>query len=381
MTDKRKYGVLLLGGMRTHQEGYAHSFAAEARCRLIAVSDERDAPPERIELGQGLAQELGIPYLPDLDEALARDDVHIVSLCVENERRGRVGVRCAEAGKHLFLDKPLALNVQDAGAIVGAVKKAGVRSHMFTNIHSSWAQAAKRALEGGEIGELRAIHCDVLFAKGHAGTAPVGQKRVEKPEVERYTFVEAKREMCDIGVYAVTLVNWLSRKSVKTVFGTTGNYFFKEHVGCDIEDFGALALTLEDGTIATIAGGRMGWMSHPQSGVRRVQLVGTRGTLMFDASQSRLEIFADEPPFQPPSPHPLDPMGMWGSTNTESGVPPKRLWPAIGEEEVRSEMEVFVDCIEAGEESEMNAEIAAESVAVIAAGYRSAATGEVVSIS
>ena len=72
---------------------------------------------------------------------------------------------------------------------------------------------------------------------------------------------------------------------------------------------------------------------------------------------------------------------MWGSTNTESGVPPKHLWPAIGEEEVRSEMEVFVDCIEAGEESEMNAEIAAESVAVIAAGYRSAATGEVVSIS
>ncbi len=381
MTAKGKYGVLLLGGLRTHQEGYASGFAAEPRCRLVAVSDERDAPPERIEPGQRLAEELGIAYLPDLDEALARDDVHIVSLCVENERRGRVGVRCAEAGKHLFLDKPLALNVQDAQAIVRAVKKAGVRSHMLTNIYSSWAEAAKQALDSGQIGELRAIHCDVLFAKGPAGTAPIGQKRVEKPEVGRYTFVEAKREMFDIAVYAVTLVNWLSRKSVKTVFGTTGNYFFKEHVACDIEDFGALVLTLENGTIATITGGRMGWMSHPQGGVRRVQLIGTHDTLMFDASQPRLEVFANEAPFQPPPPHPLDPMGMWGSTNAESGVPPKRLWSTVGEEEGRSDIGMFVDCIEANKESEMSAEIAAESVAVIAAGYRSAATREVVSIS
>ena len=195
--NQEKYGVLLLGGHRTHQEGYARLFATEPRCRLVACSDERDAPPERVELNRALADELSLPYLPDLDEALASDDVHIVSLCVEHERRGRVGVRCAEAEKHLYLDKPLALNSEDAQAIVQAVKKSGVRNQMFSNVHSSWAQAAKQALDNGDIGELRAIHCDCLFAKGHAGTAPIGQRRKEKTPRERYTCVEAKPEMFD----------------------------------------------------------------------------------------------------------------------------------------------------------------------------------------
>jgi len=43
-------------------------------------------------------------------------------------------------------------------------------------------------------------------------------------------------------------------------------------------------------------------------------------------------------------------------------------------------MSAFVDCIETGTESEMNATMAAQSVAVIAAGYRSAASGEVIQL-
>lgn len=378
MPIQEKYGVLLLGGLRTHQENYALGFAADPRCRLIAVSDEPDAPSERIELNRGLAEELGIPYLRNLGEALARDDVHIVSVCVETERRGRVAVQCAQAGKHLYLDKPLAKTVEDAQAIVAAIKRAGVRSQMFSNVYSRWAGAARRALDGGEIGELRAIHCDVLFGKGNAGTAPVGRKRIEKPAVERYTFVEAKREMFDIGVYAVTMVNWLSRKSVKSVFGTTVNYFFEEHLSCDIEDLGALVLTLDDSVTATVSGGRIGWMSR---GVQCLHLVGTRGVLTFDAWQPRLEIFADEPPFQPPPPPSVDPMSMWRSTQEDKPLP-KRPWiPFAVERTQHYDARAFVDCIQAEAESEMNAEMAAQSIAVISAGYRSAASGQVVVLS
>ena len=380
MKNQEKYGVLLLGGYRTHQEMYSRYFAAEPRCRLVAFSDERDAPPERVELGRAFARDFGLPYIPDLDEALARDDIHIVSLCVEQERRGRVGVRCAEMGKHLYLDKPMAMRLEDAQAIVKAVKKAGVRSQMYSNVLSSWARSAKQALESGEIGELRAIHCDLLFAKGNAGTAPVGHKRKQKAPLERYCFVEGKPELFAVGVYPVAMINWLTKKAVKTVFGKTANYFFKEHIACDIEDFGTLVLTLEDGITASVAAGRVGWMSHPQAGAKRLHLVGTRDTLVLDASQSHLEVFADEPAFRPPPPHPLDPMGMWGSTQVKSGSPPKQLWISVddGGTEQQNEVRAFVDCIEEGKECEMNAEMAVQSVAVITAGYQSAATGEVV---
>ena len=51
MQQNEKYGVLLLGGNRTHQENYALSFAQDARCRLVAFADEPDAPPERDYVG------------------------------------------------------------------------------------------------------------------------------------------------------------------------------------------------------------------------------------------------------------------------------------------------------------------------------------------
>jgi len=100
MRQKGKYGVLLLGGYRTHQENYASLFAQEGRCQLIAFADELDAPPERIALAKSLAEALKLPFIADLDIALAREDVHIVSLCTEVERRGQIGAKCATAGKN-----------------------------------------------------------------------------------------------------------------------------------------------------------------------------------------------------------------------------------------------------------------------------------------
>lgn len=378
MNKSDKYGVLLLGGHRTHQENYAQLFANDSRCELIAFADEQDAPSERVALARSLAVDLNLPYFPNLDDALAREDIHIVSLCTEVERRGRVGSKCAEAEKHVYLDKPMALNSEQAHQIVAAVAKSGVRTQMFSNIHSAWARRVRQVLDCGSIGELKAIHCDVMFAKGHPGSAPIGKKRIQNPNLDRYSYVEAKPEMFDIGVYAVSMVNWLTQKRVESVFCGTANYFFREHYDCNLEDFGALVLTLEDGITATIAAGRYGWQSHAQGGVRKVHLVGSESTLTFDASSNRLEVYSAERAYEPPTPHPLDPMGMWSSTSAEIGMRPKQRWIDVDtNDDGQREFRAFIDCIENGVESEMNAEIAAHSVEIICAGYESAASGNV----
>ena len=113
----------------------------------------------------------------------------------------------------------------------------------------------------------------------------------------------------------------------------------------------------------------------------RLHLVGNDATLTFDASSNRLEVFAAEPAFEPPTPHPLDPMGMWSSTQSEIGMRPKQHWiDVVSENDGQREFSAFIDCIENDVESEMNAEFAAHSVEIICAGYRSAASGEVVSL-
>ncbi|GIW81111.1 MAG: dehydrogenase [Gemmatales bacterium] len=374
---KAKYGVLLVTGMRTHQENYGAAFAADERCRIVAVTDEPNVSKYRRFWNEQLAKELNVPYIADLGEALKRKDVDITSICAPPERRARVAVRCAEAGKHLYLDKSLAPSLEEAEAILQAVKKAGVKSHMFCFITQPWAQEAKRFVEEGRLGKLIALHADTFFAKGKTGTAKLGKRRQEEFPPKRHQLRQAKREFDNVGVYPVTLIHWLTGKRFQTVFGITGNYFFQEHQKNDVEDFGLVNATLEDNTNVTVAAGRYGWNTHPSFGVNRILLVGTKQTLLIDAHRPRLEIYTDAPPWTPPKVHPDDPMGFWSSTQKASGVKPKWTWTRI-DDAGKSDASYFVDCIETGKESEMSIVQAVHSAEVLVATYLSAHKGEVV---
>lgn len=131
---KSPYGVLLVTGMHTHQENYGAAFVADKRCKVVAVTDEANVDRRRRTLNERLAKLLDVPYIADLEQALARKDVDIVCNCAPPERRGRIAVRCARAGKHLYLDKSLVPHLQEADDLVAAVQKAGVKSHMFSFI-------------------------------------------------------------------------------------------------------------------------------------------------------------------------------------------------------------------------------------------------------
>ena len=70
--SSQQLGVLLVSGRLTHQENYALNMAADHRCTLVGLSDEADVPPERALLNKQFADDLNIPYWPDLDDALAQ---------------------------------------------------------------------------------------------------------------------------------------------------------------------------------------------------------------------------------------------------------------------------------------------------------------------
>jgi predicted dehydrogenase len=369
-----KYGVLLVSGAHTHQELYAPAFAADPRCRLVAVTDEADVDPRRRALNERFARSLNLPYVADLSAALARDDVHVVSVCAEPERRGRIIVRCAAAGKHLYLDKPLAPSLADAEAIVAAVRKADVRSQMFTFVTAPWAARARRLLSEARCGRLVAIHADTFFAKGHPGLADVSPRREEYPPT-RQQLIDAKREMDNIGVYPISLVRWLTGRDFRGVWATTGNYFFAEHRRRDVEDFGLIAGTLDDGTAVTIACGRCGWQSHPAGGVNRVMLVGSQQTLVVDAARPRLEVCAAEAPWIPPPPHPDDPMAFWHGTQQEVGLRPRQAWVPMAPPAI-TDASRFLDALDAGRDGDVSAAEAARTTAVLLDAYRAAAAGD-----
>lgn len=370
--------VVALGGNRTHLESYAREFAADPRCELAAVADEPGLSQYREGLNRLLAAELDVPYLT-LAEALALPGVDVVVSCVDVERRARVAQAALAAGKHLYLDKPLAGSVADARAIADAADAAGVVTQMLTTVHDPWAQDAKAAVISGALGRIGAVHSDMLMAKGRPGTVPDGAVRRERGSDGAFTHVAAKRELFDMGVYPVALIHWLTGRRAATVYGHTGNYFFAEHAELDIEDYGALVLTLDDGAVATACCGRIGMPCHPQAGERRVTLVGAEGLATFAASRPRIEIFNTEPVVTAAPVHPHDPMQMWASTARETQPPAKDRWVTLDREE-RSDVAAFLDCLDTGRRPEVTARDAVHHVEVLMAGYASAACGQPVSI-
>jgi predicted dehydrogenase len=373
------YGVLLITGDHTHQPNYAPALAADPRCKLIGLSDEADITPRRRRLNEQMARRLGIPLLGDLKAALVRNDVHVVSICAEPERRGPIIVQAAEAGKHLYLDKPLAGTVAEADQILSAVSRAGVVSHMWSMVRMDIASHMRQAIQSGSLGKLTAIHYDLCFAKGHAGSARLGQRRRESAAPNRYETVDSKRELTNVGVYPLVQLLWLLKKKVRRVSATTGNYFFQEHQANDMEDFGQMLLELEDGVVATISAGRTGWRSHPSSGLHRVCLMGTEHSMALDAHRPRLVTWADVEAWAAPPPDPEDPMGMWATPKRPEFTPrPKYEWTLPATDDPARDASYFFDCIEHGRQSDVSADLAADATEVLLAAYQSAASGDVV---
>lgn len=381
MGQSREFGLLLIAGCHTHQENYARAFLADSRCRIVGLTDEDNIPPRRKELNRQLASELDVPYLVDFEEAIHRKDVDLVSMCAEPERRAELMLRCAKAGRHLYIDKEIATTAEAAWEVADAMKAAGVRSQTFSLVRIPVAMRAKEILDSGELGELVGLHCELTFAKGIAGTADLSKRRHEKPVAERFTYIDSKRELLCVGWYPLILFQWLTGKRFTSVAGMTANYFFAEHQKNDVEDFSCLMLGMEQDINATITVGRTGWSSHPSHGVHQVHLVGTEGAITLDAYTPRMETWSDAPAWsQPKTPHPEDPMGFWTSTMPQGGVIPKTAWRGV-EPAYAADASCFLDCLEQDKESDVPVAMGAHTVEVILAAYRAAATGETVSLS
>ena len=377
--ESGRYGVVAVGGNRTHLEDYARKFAADPRCELKAVADQPGLPEYREGLNRLLAAELELPYLP-LEQALALEGVDIVINCADVERRAPVAVAVLAAGKHLYADKPLAGTREAAREIAAAAAAAGVTTQMFTQVWTAWAQQARAAIDAGVTGTVHAVHCDMLMAKGKPGTVAPGTVRRERPGDGRFTFVAGKRELFDMGVYPIALVQWLTGRRIAEVYAMTGNYFFAEHAALDIEDYGALALTLDDGRVASICCGRIGATSHPRTGEQRITLIAERGIFTFSDAGPRLEVYHDQPPFAAPTVHPFDPMQMWSSSQRDIQPRAKDRWLPLAPGRADADVSAFLDCIDDGRRPQVTVADAVHHVDVILAGYESAVSGKPVAL-
>ena len=103
----------------------------------------------------------------DLPALLADQDLHVVSICSYPYQHKEHAVLAAEAGKHIIIEKPLALSWEDCLAVEEAVKKAGVKTCVcFECRFSSQFISTKAVIDQGLLGDLHYGEVDYYHGLG-----------------------------------------------------------------------------------------------------------------------------------------------------------------------------------------------------------------------
>jgi predicted dehydrogenase len=150
MSGPLRIGVI---GTGYGQQVHVPAFRADTRCEVVAICARTAERAARV------AERLGIPRsFGDARDMLASGKVDAVSIAVPPAQQPELVIAAAEAGKHVFCEKPFAAEVLEAERALRAVEQSGVRHAMdfiFPEMRA-WQEARARLREG-TIGKLRFV--------------------------------------------------------------------------------------------------------------------------------------------------------------------------------------------------------------------------------
>jgi predicted dehydrogenase len=162
-------GVIGFGWMgRVHAQAYArvrHHFPGLALVpQFVAVADEVPGRAEEAAAQFGFAT-----ALRDWRQMLTDPHVQAVSVTAPNWLHREIGIAVAEAGKHLWIEKPVGLTADDARAVADAAHAAGVQSTVGFNYRNAPAvERARETVASGGIG--RVTHARFHFLSDYAAS-------------------------------------------------------------------------------------------------------------------------------------------------------------------------------------------------------------------
>jgi len=248
--------------------------------KIVAVHDPRESRVEEF----GMKHNCEVS--DTVDSLLARDDIDGVVVAVPNDRHAELAIASLLAGKHVLLEKPMAMNLQQCDEILAARDESGNVLQMgFVCRYSPAALRAKKIIDNGEIGDVHHVQATVIRQRGIPGLGG--------------WFTTKARSgggcLIDVGVHLIDLVLHLTnKKSPARVIGnctqsfTIETYSYEEMWSApveggtfDVEDRVRALLTDECGTTFQFD---VAWATHLPENTMKDGLIieGSSGSLVVD---------------------------------------------------------------------------------------------------
>ncbi|MBS7288063.1 MAG: Gfo/Idh/MocA family oxidoreductase, partial [Candidatus Freyarchaeota archaeon] len=99
---------------------HARNFASIEKARLVAVCDVKEENARKV------GEEYGVNWYVDVDSLLKREDIDAVSICTPTSTHFELAAKSILSGKHVFVEKPMTSNIEEALKLIEYVEEQGV---------------------------------------------------------------------------------------------------------------------------------------------------------------------------------------------------------------------------------------------------------------
>ncbi len=336
-----KIKLAVAGCGRIAEMVHLRHFGAHSRVDIAAIADP---DPDRCRAAQACAPKASV--YADLAELLASEPVDAVLVTLPTHLHAAAAIAALEAGRHLYLEKPLAATLEEGHAVMDAYGKIPANAPIVAmtgfnfRFHPGFARAGAAAREGG-LGTV--CFARTIFSTP-ARTVPDWKKN-------RAT---GGGVLLDLGSHHADLVAFLFDSPIRTVHAVTRSVRSEA-------DNALVTWTLESGlAVQTI-------VSANSADRHAVEIFGDKGFIQAD----RLD--AVPPEIRPPQPS----AGRLAAVQTAlSSLDPRRVLAATGAEpSFPLALDAFVDAVEKKTQPRPGLEDGLRALAAIAAAEESARTG------
>lgn len=212
----------------------------------VHISGFADATFER---ANELAQQFHSHAYTSIDDMLKDPSVHAVSICVPERFHEDVTIRCLNAGKHVLLEKPMAMNTAESENIVRAWQNSGKQlmiaySQRFYPAH----QIAKRLIQDGSIGRPLSFRtCQTNSGAEYVVVDP-------QPDFYDKRLASIGGVMSNVGCHRIDLIRFLFDTEILEIFAYTPTLdkHFSNGEFINLEDHAMLTMKLANGIVGTL---------------------------------------------------------------------------------------------------------------------------------
>ncbi|MCB9784775.1 MAG: Gfo/Idh/MocA family oxidoreductase [Candidatus Omnitrophica bacterium] len=154
-----------------------------------------------------LAEEYGVAHFDGVEDLLASPGIDAVFIATPHSAHAEQAIACAEAGKHILIEKPMASSVEDCDRILEACDKHSVHSTIaFSQRTRVCNRAAKELLDSGKLGKIHHIRT--------CQTVPGGMPNLPKWQMEK----ENLGTLFGHAIHNFDAVRWLTGGEIATVY-------------------------------------------------------------------------------------------------------------------------------------------------------------------